>query len=185
MSHLSLPASLQPLAALFLKAGVSIGGLSDAQRRLVLGLVWAGLPSTPMSERDVNGALRARLAGAANFLDTDHVQLRRWLVDTGWLARDGFGREYRRVACADGRDRGRIHQSPRVRLGTPHRCNEGGCGAGKHARCCGSGLTGGAWLTAGTGAPAPHGRIKRMSLQQAYRQKRIAAADAVRQVRNG
>jgi Uncharacterized protein conserved in bacteria (DUF2087) len=82
------------------KTGVSIGGLSDAQRRLVLGLVWAGLPAAPMSERDVNEALKAKLAGAANFLDTDHVELRRWLVDAGWLARDGFGREYKRVAAA-------------------------------------------------------------------------------------
>jgi hypothetical protein len=31
-------------------------------------------------------------------MDTDHVELRRLLVDAGWLARDGFGREYRRVA---------------------------------------------------------------------------------------
>ena len=100
MSLPLLPASLQPLAVLFVKAGVSIGGLSEAQRRLVLGLVWAGLPTTPMSERDVNEALKAELARAANFLDTDHVELRRWLVDAGWLARDGFGREYQRVAGA-------------------------------------------------------------------------------------
>ena len=56
------------------------------------------------------------------------------------------------------------------------------------ARCCGcSGLTGGRafcgdWRAPG---PVPHGRTQRMSLQQAYRHKRIAAADAVRQVRNG
>jgi hypothetical protein len=100
MSRPLLPAPLQPLAALFVKAGVGIGGLSDAQRRLVLGLVWTGLPAAPMSERDVNEALKARLAGAASFLDTDHVELRRRLVDAGWLARDGFGREYRRVAAA-------------------------------------------------------------------------------------
>jgi hypothetical protein len=99
MSPLLLPASLRPLAPLFVKAGVGIGGLTDAQRRLVLGLVWAGLPAAPMSERDVNEALKARLAGAANFLDTDHVELRRRLVDAGWLARDGFGREYQRVAA--------------------------------------------------------------------------------------
>jgi len=99
MSLPSLPTSLQPLAALFVKAGVSICGLSDAQRQLVLGLVWAGLPAAPMTERDVNAALKAKLAGAANFLDTDHVELRRWLVDAGWLARDGFGREYQRVAA--------------------------------------------------------------------------------------
>ena len=93
----SLPLALTPL---FLKAGVSIGGLSDAQRHLALGLVWAGLPAVPMSEREVNEALKARLAGAAAFLATDHVELRRWLVDAGWLARDGFGHAYRRVEAA-------------------------------------------------------------------------------------
>jgi hypothetical protein len=99
MSLATLPTSLQPLAALFVKAGVSIGGLSEAQRQLVLGLVWAGLPAAAMTERDVNVALKVKLAGAANFLDTDHVELRRWLVDAGCLARDGFGREYQRVAA--------------------------------------------------------------------------------------
>lgn len=83
-----------------MKTGVRIGALSDAQRRLVLGLLWAGLPSAPMSERDVNEALKADLAGSVNFLDADHVELRRWLVDAGWLGRDGFGREYQRVAGA-------------------------------------------------------------------------------------
>jgi hypothetical protein len=77
MSLLLLPSSLQPLAALFVKAGVSIGGLSDAKRRLVPRLVWAGLPAAPMSEREVNEALKAQLVGVANFLDTDHVELRR------------------------------------------------------------------------------------------------------------
>jgi hypothetical protein len=102
MSNLAptLPAELQPLASLVLKSGVAIGGLSDAQRQLALALVWAGLPATPMSERDVNDALRQHLAGAAAFLATDHVELRRWLVDAGWVVRDGYGREYRRVDAA-------------------------------------------------------------------------------------
>jgi hypothetical protein len=50
---------------------------SDAKRRLVPRLVWAGLPAAPMSEREVNEALKAQLVGVANFLDTDHVELRR------------------------------------------------------------------------------------------------------------
>lgn len=93
----SLPEPLRPLAALFLKAGVALGGLSDAQRRLALALVWAGLPDLTLTEREVNEVLKARLAGAAGFLGTDHVELRRWLVDAGWLARDGYGRAYCRV----------------------------------------------------------------------------------------
>ncbi len=93
----SLPAPLQALPALLLKTGVAIGGLGESQRRLVLALVWAGLPAAPMNEGAVNAALQARLAGAAAFLGTDHVELRRWLVDGGWLVRDDYGREYRRV----------------------------------------------------------------------------------------
>jgi hypothetical protein len=100
MSLPLLPASLWPLAVPFVRAAVSIGGLADAPRRLVLGRVWAGLPDAPMSERDVNQALNAKLAGVVNFLDIDHVELRRWLVDAGWLARVGFGREYQRAAGA-------------------------------------------------------------------------------------
>ncbi len=48
----------------------------------------------------MNTALKAQLSGAARCLATDHVELRRWLCDTGWLARDDFGREYRRVTQA-------------------------------------------------------------------------------------
>jgi hypothetical protein len=91
---------LQRLASLVVKNGVSIGGLSAGDRLLVLGLVWAGLPIAPCSERRVNDALREQLAGPALCLGTDHVELRRWLVDGGWLMRDGFGREYQRVEAS-------------------------------------------------------------------------------------
>ena len=90
---------LRALAALVVKDGVGLGGLPAAQRALALALVWAGLPAADgLTERQVNERLKAQLAGAAAFLDTDHAELRRWLVDAGWLARDGYGREYRRVA---------------------------------------------------------------------------------------
>ena len=93
------PAALiRGLPQLVVKDGLMLGGLAEPQRALALGLVWAGLPRTPLTERAVNEALKAQLAGAARCLDTDHVELRRWLCDTGWLARDGYGREYLRVA---------------------------------------------------------------------------------------
>ena len=89
---------LKALAAIVVKDGVGLGGLPDAQQTLALALVWAGLPEhAVMDEPRVNQLLKAQLAGPAAFLSTDHVELRRWLVDAGWLARDGFGREYRRV----------------------------------------------------------------------------------------
>jgi hypothetical protein len=93
----TLPEILRPLRGLLVKENVAIGGLSESQRRLALALVWAGLPPTVMTEREANEALKASLAGGAGFLGTDHVELRRWLVDSGWLTRDGFGREYQRV----------------------------------------------------------------------------------------
>lgn len=55
-------------------------------------------PGTSLSEREVNERLVAWLAGPGAMLATDHVELRRWLVDLGLLERDGYGREYRRVA---------------------------------------------------------------------------------------
>ena len=87
------------LATLVAKDHVSLGGLSPADLQLALALVHATLPlSAPLSEREVNEALKAALAGAACGLATDHVELRRWLVDAGWLTRDGYGREYRVLA---------------------------------------------------------------------------------------
>lgn len=96
----TLPPLLSGLPALVVKDGVMLGGLTEPQRALALGFVWAGLPRTVLDERGVNDCLKAQLAAAARFIDTDHVELRRWLCDTGWLARDGYGREYRRQAVA-------------------------------------------------------------------------------------
>lgn len=93
----SAPAApLAPWSALVRKAGVGLGVLPLAQQRHALALVWSLLPpGLVLSEPQVNQRLKAALAGAALCLDTDHVELRRWLVDAGWLQRDGFGREYR------------------------------------------------------------------------------------------
>lgn len=93
--------TLQPLRPLVIKDHVSLGGLPPAAMACALALAHATLPpDRPMSERQVNEALKAALAGAVCWLGTDHVELRRWLVDAGWLARDGFGREYRARAPA-------------------------------------------------------------------------------------
>jgi Uncharacterized protein conserved in bacteria (DUF2087) len=93
---------LAALAALVLKDGVMLGGLAAGDHAAALGLAWCALPSDAvLRETDVNAVLKRCLADECRFLDVDHVELRRWLVDTGWLVRDGFGREYRRVAAAD------------------------------------------------------------------------------------
>lgn len=83
------------------KDGVGVGRLTESQRALVLGLAWRGVPACGvLREADVNAALTHALAGPCSFLGIDHVELRRWLVDCGWMQRDGFGREYRRVDVA-------------------------------------------------------------------------------------
>ncbi|MBK9136098.1 MAG: DUF2087 domain-containing protein [Betaproteobacteria bacterium] len=93
--------ALQPIRTLALKDHVSLGGLSAGELMLALAVVHATLPADkPLTEREVNEALKAALAGAACWLATDHVELRRWLVDAGWLTRDGYGREYRALAHA-------------------------------------------------------------------------------------
>lgn len=48
------------------------------------------------SEAEVNAVLKTWLAGAGAMLATDHVELRRWLVDCRLVVRDGFGRRYAR-----------------------------------------------------------------------------------------
>ncbi|HLL09705.1 MAG TPA: DUF2087 domain-containing protein [Rubrivivax sp.] len=98
----SSDAALKPWAALVRKQGISLGVLASGQRRQALALVWSLLPQgVGLTEPQVNEGLKSALAGAAACLDTDHVELRRWLVDAGWLHRDGFGREYRVPAWDD------------------------------------------------------------------------------------
>ncbi|MCE9660475.1 MAG: DUF2087 domain-containing protein [Burkholderiales bacterium] len=83
------------LAALVVKDGVSLGLLAEGDRALVLALA-AGAIEVGRSYREpeVNDLLGAWLAGPGTMLRTDHVELRRWLVDAGFVSRDGFGRAY-------------------------------------------------------------------------------------------
>ena len=83
------------LAALVVMDGVSLGLLAEGDRALVLALAAAAIePGRAHREADVNGMLQSWLKGPGAMLRTDHVELRRWLVDAGFLSRDGFGRAY-------------------------------------------------------------------------------------------
>ena len=53
-------------------------------------------PDRLLDERDANVVLKQFLSTAGAMLDTDHVELRRWLVDTGFVRRSDFGSDYRR-----------------------------------------------------------------------------------------
>jgi tRNA(adenine34) deaminase len=54
-----------------------------------------------LTEAEANDCLRRFLAGAGRWLATDHVELRRWLVDTGFIHRSDRGTDYRRGALPD------------------------------------------------------------------------------------
>lgn len=83
------------LAALVVKNGVSPGLLGEADRALVLALAASALEGgREYREAEVNRLLMAWLHGAGAMLRVDHVELRRWLVDAGFMWRDGFGRAY-------------------------------------------------------------------------------------------
>lgn len=92
---------LHRLSRLVVKQGVALGVLPPFERGLLFALVWAGLADGVWSERQMNAQLQGQLAATASCLDTDHVELRRWLVDAGWLRRDGYGRAYQCTESAE------------------------------------------------------------------------------------
>jgi hypothetical protein len=92
------PGAAARWAALAIRRGISLGALqstSPGDFALVLAAATSGfVPGHSYAEREVNERLRAFLAVAGAMLATDHVELRRWLVDCRVLERDGFGRAY-------------------------------------------------------------------------------------------
>jgi len=83
------------LDSLVLKNGLHLGLLADDDRSLVLALAaYAIEPAKTLREDDVNRRLRDWLVDVGAMLQTDHVELRRWLVDSGYVARDGWGHAY-------------------------------------------------------------------------------------------
>ena len=109
---MTLPLPL-PLASLVVKDGVAIGLLGQRDRDLVLALAARALePGQAYSESRVNDQLSAWLEGTGAMLRTDHVELRRWLVDAGYVARDGFGRAYWRGEAEASRSLGVLGDAP-------------------------------------------------------------------------
>ena len=92
----TLPMQLPPrLESLVLKSGLHLGLLSEPDRALLLALAACAIESGPtLREDDVNRRLSDWLADVGAMVQTDHVELRRWLVDAGYLARDGWGYAY-------------------------------------------------------------------------------------------
>ena len=100
MAAISAERWLQRLAELSLRQGLAIGTLlGGARADLDLLLASAALhlpPDEGVDEREVAARLRVFLATTGAMLDTDHAELRRWLVDLGFVSRDDRGADYRR-----------------------------------------------------------------------------------------
>jgi hypothetical protein len=90
--------AVERFSALAVKRNLSLGMLQSAQAAdfaLVLAAAASAfVAGRGYTEREVNGILIEWLAGSGSMLAIDHVALRRWLVDTGVLGRDGFGHAY-------------------------------------------------------------------------------------------
>jgi tRNA(adenine34) deaminase len=93
---------LDRLAQLAVRNGVHLSSLQQKDGRdleLVFASAYLWFPvDRLLDERAANEVLKAFLAGAGVMLDTDHVELRRWLVDTGFLRRSDYGTDYHRGA---------------------------------------------------------------------------------------
>ena len=91
---------LERLAQLAVRQGVHLSTLQQKDGRdleLIFASATLHLPADRLlDERAANEVLRDFLAGAGVMLATDHVELRRWMVDTGFMRRSDFGTDYRR-----------------------------------------------------------------------------------------
>ena len=97
-SAMQLPPRLESLV---LKSGLHLGLLSQPDRALVLALSACAIEAGPsLREYEVNRRLSDWLADVGAMVQTDHVELRRWLVDGGYVARDGWGYAYARGPAA-------------------------------------------------------------------------------------
>ena len=88
------------MAQLALRHGVHLSTLQQKDgsdlELFFAGAALAFPPNQSLSEPDANQILKRFLATAGVMVSTDHVELRRWMVDTGFLQRSDFGTDYRR-----------------------------------------------------------------------------------------
>lgn len=102
---LTADAWLARLSQLALRQGVRLASLHQKDGRgleLVFATASLALPKdAQLTEREANERLKHFLATAGTMLDTDHVELRRWLVDSGFIRRSDRGTDYRRGTLPD------------------------------------------------------------------------------------
>lgn len=97
---LTADAWCERLAQLAARRRVHLSCLSHGRdRELVLATAALYFPQGQLlTEAQANEVLRRFLDGAGRFLETDHVELRRWLAESGFIARSDDGTDYRRGA---------------------------------------------------------------------------------------
>ena len=96
---------LDRMSQLALRHGVHLSTLQQKDGR-DLDLLFAGAAlafprDVSLNEQDANEILKRFLASAGVMVSTDHVELRRWMVDTGFLQRSDYGTDYRRGSMPD------------------------------------------------------------------------------------
>ena len=88
---------------LSVRKALSLGGLQSGRSHefgVVLSAAALALhQGVDYTEAEVNERLKRWLDDGGSMLATDHVELRRWLVDMHFVERDGYGRSYRRVVA--------------------------------------------------------------------------------------
>lgn len=93
--------ALRTWRSLAVRNALSLGGLQSGRSNefgVVLSAAALSLhQGVEYSEAEVNERLKRWLDDGGVMLATDHVELRRWLVDLRFVERDGYGRSYRRA----------------------------------------------------------------------------------------
>lgn len=104
-ASISAAAWLERVAQLAVRQGVHLASLQQKDGRdleLVFASAALAFPADQrLSEREANEVLKRFLDSAGAMLATDHVELRRWLVDTGFVRRSDYGTDYRRGTLPD------------------------------------------------------------------------------------
>jgi len=94
MSHVTSQSFLQRIVPLLMDARGLPRKPADFHIVLISALCGLDLEAA-YSEKALNGVLERWVLEVAPHLGTDHVALRRYLVDAGFLTRDAAGRAYR------------------------------------------------------------------------------------------
>ncbi len=105
ITALTINGWLERMSQLALRQGVHLSTLQQkAGSDLELLFASAALafpPDVSLAEPGANEILKRFLATAGVMVATDHVELRRWMVDAGFLHRSDYGTDYRRGSIPD------------------------------------------------------------------------------------